>query len=140
MSGELGVNCHDHMNEHEKKTISSFFKPGRKERYLTIRGNKKRRNKWLDKLNHTPGLIEKYQTELNSKANIYAELKKRGAPEGCFVISCSEEIDLKEMSLNEAINQSEIFGWGTIISCIPGSLAYYYGEMGEQRVILEKRS
>ena len=128
------------MNIHEDKTIGSFFKPGRKERYITIHGNDQRRSKWLDKLNHNPGLIDKYQTPLNSKTDIYQELKRKGATDNCFVISCSKEIDLKEMKLKEAINQTELLGWGTIISCIPGVLAYYYGEMGEQRIILEKRS
>jgi hypothetical protein len=85
-------------------------------------------------------LVDKYRIKLKSNVTIYRELKTRGAPEDCFVISCSQEIDLKEMSLKEAVNQTEILGCGTIISCIPGALAYYYGEMGEQRIILEKRS
>ncbi|MEI8016952.1 MAG: hypothetical protein WCH39_02075 [Schlesneria sp.] len=42
------------------------------------------------------------------------------------------------MELSEAISQTELAGWGTIISCIPGQLAYYYGECGELRVLLTR--
>ena len=29
-------------------------------------------------------------------------------------------------------------GWGTIVSCLPGRLAYYYDEEGARRMLLER--
>ena len=54
------------MNEHEEKTIKTFFQPNRKERYFSISKKPKKRNKWLDKLNHSPGLNNKYIQSINS--------------------------------------------------------------------------
>ncbi|MDH3359854.1 MAG: hypothetical protein OEL55_03200 [Desulfobulbaceae bacterium] len=128
------------MNEHEKKTIKTFFQRNRQERYLSSSPNSKQRTKWLQKLNHTPGLNENYIQKTNRKTDIYQELKAKGAPGECFVISCSEELNLKTLPLTEALMQTEQLGWGTIISCIPGQLAYYHGELGEGKAILEKSS
>ena len=128
------------MNEHEEKTIKTFFQAGRKERYFNVRGNPKKRSKWLDKLNHTPGLVDKYFQVTKHNTDIYQLLKAKGAPETCYVISSACEIDSQVMELEEAISQTELLGWGTIISCIPGTLAYYFGELGEQQGVLIKTS
>ena len=125
------------MNEHETKTIKTFFQKNRQERYFSSSPDSKQRKKWLDKLNHAPGLNEEYIQKTNGKTDTYLELKAKGAPEECFVISCSEELNLKTLPLSEALPQTEQLGWGTIISCIPGKLAYYYGEQGEGKAILE---
>lgn len=127
-------------HQHEKLIIDNFFSRGRKERYYTIRNNKQKRSKWLDKLNHNPGLDPRYTSWVDSKADIIAILKAKGASRNCFVISCSDEIDLKEMDLIQAFESATLLGWGTVIGCVPGKLAYYYGEMGESRAILERKS
>jgi hypothetical protein len=127
------------MLPHEKAILETFFVSGRRERYFAIHNNKLRRAKWLDKLNHTPGLDERYVHWLDSKVDILTELRKRGAPATCYVISCSKEIDRREMLLEEALSETESLGWGTVIGCIPKVLGYYYGEMGSKcRAILEK--
>ena len=41
--------------------------------------------------------------------------------------------------LAEAVAEVAIGGWGTIISCLPGQLAYYYDECGERRMLLERK-
>jgi hypothetical protein len=43
------------------------------------------------------------------------------------------------MALLVAMEETTVAGWGTIISCIPGELAYYYDEEGERRAILERK-
>ncbi|HUG90964.1 MAG TPA: hypothetical protein VML55_09030 [Planctomycetaceae bacterium] len=67
-----------------------------------------------------------------------ALLRQRGAPEMCYVISCTSEIDGQRLALEEAIERMQAGGWGTLISCIPGTLACYYDECGERRMILER--
>jgi hypothetical protein len=42
------------------------------------------------------------------------------------------------MALREAIDETESHMWGALIGCVPGRLAYYYGEAGEQRLLLER--
>ena len=127
------------LHPHERAIVETFFVAGRQERYFTIRNNKLRRRKWLDKLNHTPGLNERYVHWIDSNTDVLAVLRGKGAPDICYVISCSQEIDRREMQLEEALAETEILGWGTVIGCIPGALGYYYGEMGSKlRAILEK--
>lgn len=41
------------------------------------------------------------------------------------------------MALQKAIDETEA-RMGTLIGCVPGRLAYYYGEAGEQRLLLER--
>jgi hypothetical protein len=45
------------------------------------------------------------------------------------------------MGLREALTalaDIELGRWGTLIGCIPGRLAYYCGECGESRTLLER--
>jgi hypothetical protein len=55
-------------------------------------------------------------------------------------MSDEPEIDGSEMPLGDAVNAAEHGYWGTIIGCIPGKLAYYRGERGGRRLLLEKRA
>lgn len=127
------------IHSHEELIIKNFFQRTRRERYFEIRNKEKQRSKWLDKLNHTPGLETRYTTWLTPKDDAFSILKSKGAPEKCFVISCFDEIDKKEMKLLEAIEKTKISGWGTIIGCIPGKLGFYYGELGESSAIIERK-
>jgi hypothetical protein len=127
------------LHPHEKAIVESFFAKGRRERYLTIGQNERQRGKWLDKLNHAPGLDERFVQWIDSSSDVLALLKSKGAPDTCYVISSSREIDRREMKLEEALAETELLGWGTVLGCIPSVLGYYYGEMGSKRgAILEK--
>jgi hypothetical protein len=126
------------MNEIEKKTIKAFFYKERHDRYLLLLGNKERRKEILNKLNHCKDLNPKFADWLKSNANIYDLLKEEGAPDKCYVISGDDDIDGVTMDLRDAIEAAPRGGWGTIISCIPGKLAYYYDELGERRAILKR--
>jgi hypothetical protein len=69
---------------------------------------------------------------------IYKMLKKGGAPEVCHVTSEIVECDNRDMKLFEAIELVLGMGLGSIISCIPGRLAYYEGEF-RTRFLLDRR-
>src|SRR5882724_5043538 len=116
------------MHTHEEKAIRAFIVSPRRSRYLLCLASAKRRGPFLDCLNHCRDLDERFATLVKSNTDIAAELRRRGAPDACYVISATEEIDGKSLSLEEAIKAAEIGGWGTIISCLPGRLAYYYDE------------
>ena len=92
----------------------------------------------LDRLNHCLDIDERYATVLRSNANVVALLRSHGAKKTCYVLSCAKDLDGKTLPVDEAVSAASLGGWGTIISCIPGRLAYYYGECGERRMLLER--
>jgi len=127
------------MKEHEESIIKTFIVAEKQDRYIGLLSNKKRRAKVLDALNHCHDLDPRFCSHLASSADVVAVLKAKGAPEQCCIISDIPKIDGQTMLLKEAISIIETEGWGSMVGCIPGKLAYYYGEQGEQRIILEKR-
>lgn len=66
-------------------------------------------------------------------------LQKEGSPEKVDVLSCTDSIDGKTLSLDDAVQAASEEGWATIISCIPGQLAYYYDELGDRRALLRRK-
>ncbi|GAC1471622.1 MAG: hypothetical protein NVSMB9_17980 [Isosphaeraceae bacterium] len=121
------------MHPHEAFTIRAFIAPARRARWLGALASKKRRGAFLDRLNHCRDLDERFSTPLASNDDVVAALRSLGAPAICYVMSDLATIDGQEMPLDEAVTQSELGGWGTIISCIPGQLAYYSDEAASRR-------
>jgi len=68
--------------------------------------------------------------------NITCELKKRHSPDLVFAISEDPALDQKELPLVEALKQTVGRGMGTVLSCIPGRLAFV--ETEDERFILER--
>ena len=128
----------NNMTEDEVHHVKAFFEKGRSERFAEMGDKEKQRSKWTDKLNHSPGLKAEHVSWLPSNADIINELKKKGAPDTCSIISNSTRLDGKKMSLEEAIKEVKQDGWGTVLICIPGKLGYYYGESGERRALLTR--
>ena len=126
--------------EHEEAIIKAFIVHGKCNRYIELLAKPKRRKKILDDLNHCRDINPKYSTEVHSHSDIFQLLKSKGAPETCYVISDVPELDGREMPLSDALDEVEIGIWGTLIGCVPGRLGYYYGESGERRSILERKS
>jgi len=128
------------MTEHEEKTIKAFIIKERHDRYLMLLDSKKIRGEALNKLNHCKDIDERFITWLPSNAEIVKILKEEGSPEHVYIISDSKDIDGKTLPLADAIHEASMGGWGTIISCIPGKLAYYYDEEGKRRGILKRKT
>ena len=120
-------------------TIQAFVIKEKKQRYLEMLANSKKRAKFLDGLNHCSDLDERFTTPVCWHDAI-DELRKRGAPDRCHIISSINEFDGIDLPLAAALLWVEQQGWGTIICCIPGQLAYYYDECGFRRLILERKS
>jgi len=127
-----------HVHPHEEALVRAFIAHARRNRWLESLASPKRRTSFLDRLNHCHDFDERYATALASNANVVGLLKARGAPPACYVISCTSAIDARELPLADAVEQSAMGGWGTLISCLPGRLAYYYGEEGEVRLLLQR--
>ncbi len=127
------------MNEnhtHEEAVVRAFVVPARRGRWLEALADSSRRSAFLDRLNHCPDLDPRFVTPISS--GVVDLLRYRGAPSTCFVLSSSDELDGRELPLEQAIAEVERVGWGTIVSCVPGRLAYYYDECGERRLLLER--
>lgn len=117
----------------EAATIRAFVVRAKRDRYLSFLGNEKRRRKFLDCLNHCRDLDDRFATVLPSAIDVVQLLESHGAPSECWVISDNPEIDRRDMALAEAVAQLHWASWGTILSCIPGRLAYYRDEAGTKR-------
>ena len=118
--------------------VEAFIVPTKRERYRSLLANPKRRKKILDGLNHLTDLDPRYRTPVPSTTDIAGRLRKLGAPDRCHLVSNVSELDGREMKLEEAVEAAEFGYQGTLVGCIPGELAYYYGEGGEERVILHR--
>lgn len=126
------------MQAHEEAIVRAFILRERQERYLALLGNPRRRKKALDTLNHAVPLDPRFMTHISGGLDVAEVLRARGAPDACYVLSAIAEIDGCELPLEEAVREAEVRFWGTIIGCIPGRLAFYLGEGGETRAILER--
>jgi hypothetical protein len=126
------------MHPDEEAIIRAFIAPARRARWLQLLASPQRRSAFLDRLNHCRDIDERFATPLPSNADVVRLLRGRGAPETCYVISDTAENDGLQFSLEEAIERTIVGGWGTLVSCIPGKLAYYYDECGTRRMLLER--
>ena len=127
------------MNEHEDKTVSFFIRKEKRHRYRYILANPKKRKQGLDRLNHCRDIEDKYAEWLPSNADILGILTKEGSPNNVYLIMEDPEFDGTTLPLAEALSVVSHGGWGTIVSCIPGRLAYYYDECGDRRAILRRK-
>jgi hypothetical protein len=124
------------MLPHEEATIRAFVIAERQPRWLTMMANAKKRSQFLDRLNHCRDLDERFVVPVGSQQSAIVELQQRRAPDRCHLISDSKKLDQQEMKLTDALDAIEESGWGTLVCCIPGRLAYFYDEGGMRRWLL----
>ena len=127
------------MNLHEEQFVRVFVVPGKQERYLSMLRSPRSRARLLAKFPHCKDLNMKYATLVpagQQSANAIAKvLANKGAPDLCHVISADPDIDNREMSLDNALEETVGMNMGTFISCIPGKLGYFEFEDIGQRYI-----
>jgi hypothetical protein len=124
----------------EDATVRAFIVAAKRDRYATLLGNARRRAAFLDGLNHCHDFDSRYATAPPSTANVPALLRSHAAPATCRVISDYRKIDGREMSIEEAIREAEASGFGSLLCWVPGQMAYYVGESGEQRRLLRRNA
>jgi|SRR5215472_7071171 len=130
------------MNPHEEYFARAFIVPAKRDRYLTLLESKRGRIKLLNGFNHCHDLDQRYATLIpsnqQSSTSIESLLRRKGAPEACYVMSDNRDIDGREMSLSDALAKTVGPGSGTFISCVPGKLGYFELEDLSERYILER--
>jgi hypothetical protein len=125
-------------NEHS--LIAAFVKRNKRERYREILSSERLRHKFTNQLAHFTDFDPKYRVAIASNKlfveNIALELQKRHSPSIVFAISEDPTLDQMELPLLEALRQTVGRGMGTVLSCIPGRLAFV--ETEDERFILER--
>lgn len=122
--------------EMEELIVKSFFEKNVQERVLHELFSPKKRDQALNRLCHEyeKMLKGKYMIEIlppnSDPQDIYKLLIKEGAEKVCYSLSYNEKIDGKELPLHEALEHAVGFGFPSIISCVPGELAYFEAEQG----------
>jgi hypothetical protein len=138
-------------SEHEQETIKAFVVPGRRERFLYLLGNPKRRKKFLDEMGHFRWIDRRFATTVQWKVdpalslwgrhqqgiqNIANLLRSQGARNSCWVISQLTGVDGKELELEIALEAVVGKDMGSFLSCLPGKLAYFEDE--DERLLLAR--
>jgi len=125
---------------HEEATVRAFILPTKRERYLGFLSNKNGRTKFSLELAHFKSLNPMYIVPIlpsHQNSSLIAKiLTAKGAGPKCWVISADPKFDGQEMDLDAALRETIGRGMGTIISCIPGELAYFEDE--DFRCILQR--
>ena len=114
----------------------------RRQRFLYILKNKKRRRENLKLLAHFDALDPRWSHlipgESQTAEAIAQVLRKKGAPETCYAISQHSDIDGCFINLSEVLDTIVGYEFGTLLSCVPGRLACFEGEAAGQRFVLER--
>jgi hypothetical protein len=125
---------------HDEALIASFVKRSKRDRYREILSNPRLRHKFTDQLAHFADFDPRYRLPIPSNKlsadNIVRELQKRHSPKVVFAISEDPALDQKELVLVDALKEIVGSGMGTVLSCIPGHLAFV--ETETERFILER--
>jgi len=126
--------------DHEQALIAAFAKRSKRDRYREILSDPRLRHKFTSRLPHFADFDPRYRLSIPSNklfvGNITAELQKRHSPSIVFAISEDPALDQREISLVEALNQIVGSGMGSVLSCLPGRLAFV--ETEDERFILER--
>lgn len=130
------------LNTHEHEFARNFIVPEKRARYLSLLESKNGRKKILNGLNHCRDLDPRFTHPVpdnqSSAELIEALLRQKGAPDSCYVMSDNPDFDAREMPLAEALSKTVGMDVGTLVSCIPGKLAYFEMEGFRGRYILER--
>ncbi len=126
----------------EQALIAAFVKRSKRDRYREILSNPRLRHKFTSQLAHFSDFDPKYRLAIPSSKlfvdNITRELRKRHSPGIVFAISEDPALDQQELPLTEGLQQIVGRGMGTVLSCIPGRLAFV--ETEDERFILERHN
>lgn len=128
------------MNEQETLIIDTFISRDYRDRLKFLLNHPKKRIVGLQWLNGPLDLDPRYKYPIRPKsdAELVELLRKEGCPDQVYLMSSTRHLDGKILPLDDAVKQIGCYGYGTIMSCIPGKLAYWYAEEGAEKAILKK--
>jgi hypothetical protein len=126
--------------DHEQALIAAFVTRSKRDRYREILADPGLRHKFTHKLAHFTDFDSRYRVPIPSDKlfvdNLAAQLQKRSCPRIVYALSEDPRLDQRELPLAEALPQIVGRGVGTVLSCVPGRLAFV--ETEDERFILER--
>ena len=119
--------------DQEEAFVRAFIVPEKRDRYLSILANPRRRVKILGELYHDLSTIAARTTKIENRDHgpevIEKLLKQKGAGATCYLISPKRDLDQQEMPLREALDSLILTDSVAVACCVPGRLAYYKAEL-----------
>jgi hypothetical protein len=130
--------------DQEREIVRAFFTPEKRPRYLGLLSTAKGRKKFIARLAHSapldPHFVHLIDPQEQTIDAIEDQLRERGAPPTCYVISEDPRLDRRRMPLRGTLEATVGSGMATILSCIVGRLAYFEGEEPGARYLCERAS
>ena len=126
---------------HEEQFVQSFIQKERRERCFFLLSRAEKHRTFTTQLAHFPWLDERFSAAIpasvaHTSKELVALLKQKGAGMSVWVISEDSSIDGRELPVQNAMDSIWGSFKGTILSCIPGRLAFYHGEeMKSERLL-----
>ena len=127
---------------HEQEFVRSFIQKERRERSSFLLSDPNRRREFTTKLAHFNWLDERFATSVpgsmaHTSAELVSLLKQNGADPIVWVISEDRSIDGRALALQEAMDSIWGRSVGSVLSCVPGKLAFYRGEEMKSELLLK---
>jgi len=128
------------MNPHEQAFVKAFIPLDRQDRFMVALAIPKKREVFHRELHHPKAnfLLSKYIVQIVPSQHytriLVPRLRGMGAGDNCWVFG--NYIDSREMKLEDALGELIGLRSGTIVSCVPGKLAFFENE--DERVILHR--
>jgi hypothetical protein len=120
--------------------LAQFIAETRRGRVAALLGSPRGRTKFIQALPHfnhwDPGAVVPLAAAEQTPPQVLAALGRLGAPAVVQVLSASPSLDTRTLPLEDAVREVVGSSTGTVISCIPGKLAYFEGEERRVRLIL----
>jgi len=115
------------MDPREEVFVDTFIDSRRRDRYKMLLSQPKTRRKALNRLYHAPDFDPRCAHRLDLNLHLVSLFRSLGAPERAYLISARDDLDQKEMPLEEALENANLSD-ATIVCCIPSQLAYWMGD------------
>ncbi|MBT2557394.1 hypothetical protein J7E24_06325 [Hymenobacter sp. ISL-91] len=131
-------------NLHAREFINSFISKERKGRYLALLDSKMGERSLASRLAHLDTFEDAFIQSLPKGDPtvqidfIYSFIKNIYNKEICYIISEDRTISGKEIPVKGSVEMISGKGFGSILSFIPGKLAYYEGESPGSSILFYK--
>lgn len=131
----------DLQRNHEEGFVRAFIEKSKQERSIAFLTSAKHRRKFTVELAHFKGLDERFSqpippTTAHTVKEICQLLRSKGAGQTVWIISELSSLDGQELGLEEALSEVRGREIGSVLSCIPGKLAYFEDE--EKQRLLQR--
>jgi hypothetical protein len=128
---------------HEQEFVRAFILKERQERCTFLLSHPARRQKFREALPHFKWLDERFAHPIPSNvartaAELVALLRSKGAGRTVWVISERVSMDGRELNLEDAMEETWGAQRGTILSCVPGKLAFFRDEEMHSERLLQR--